>query len=493
MEASRHRSRQGRSELNQAIRNFTSGKEYVEFLKKFPAEVVFEDVHGLQLNRNDESRRSNASLWDDDLLPYFRGEKNPAFAEITDGRRRTVANRYISGAYLLNKPERLRQELLADLGHPQFGIAVGPDEIFEKIDDSYARILGYSPEELPRAGYPGLGQVFDDVFLKVVAGHPQESRILREVYLERKVRRFPYSQYAQQWGAEPAGFRKVSARLKSSGAVPALFSVFDPSNSRPSGYGDSLRAFATSLHPALPALKEELDVLAVAKLDDFYRTVFEPLSRVDRGQARNRLNGYRTDSDLLVGKAWDELKAGFLKRLKDAEFPFDRKLEMFQEVSGLGPTRETDQFFREQIVPQLDHLPPSQKERTVLSLVQGDHLWDKSLEFDLAKPFLERKAASTLGKSADRKALERFLQFTERTVPAGTREKDAFLESLVWNHGIDDLSLVELVEKSKSTDLTRGDPHSVNRLSAASDLVQRLEPSEARQLFEFYIPHLQNG
>jgi predicted unusual protein kinase regulating ubiquinone biosynthesis (AarF/ABC1/UbiB family) len=175
------------------------------------------------------------------------------------------------------------------------------------------------------------------------------------------------------------------------------------------------------------------------------------------------------------------LVSDLLPRLNTPE----KKLELHKILTASGPTRETDSILRS-VLDSRKSTPFRGRELEGLRWALKESKIESSISLDVAKAVLQPEI-DQLGAKPSRARLEKFFKNRfDIYAPGASLERDRWLEKVAFGAGISGKDLDELVETRKFYNWRRPHPSLVNLSSSVSQTIETMDVQTRRDLI-FYL------
>tara|TARA_B110001454_G_scaffold218046_1_gene244902 strand:+ start:6678 stop:11339 length:4662 start_codon:yes stop_codon:yes gene_type:complete len=216
-----------------------------------------------------------------------------------------------------------------------------------------------------------------------------------------------------------------------------------------------------------PIFYEELKerVSKETSLRDFKKIVFEVSRWFSYFGKKNEFGISPKISGLLVEK------------LKEFTLSPSESLALFYRITRIGTNETTDRYFKDNILPQLEN---SGRVKIIQSVLAKDLINSESLKTDLAAVVVKNNLS--LGMD-----LFDVSSLINKLLPKDSLYRDAYLESIGWDHDLTGPFLKGHVEDEKSSNWRRMTPYSVNVASTVSSYVQTLNSTLRLEFLDFVV------
>lgn len=475
--------KQGFTELNQAVKQFTASPAYVELLKLFHADKKWRPMFK---QKEFEFLRRKTRLWADRaLLDHLSGAQNKTIVnkpELAD----LAKNIFVEG-FLRAKPDLFR-ELYASNLRQALAIERKPLTVkrFLKLESKIIEtILGKSVDVW---NTPATVQ---DLRARTIAASrlakAEKKNLLRELFSKNIA---PLNSHTGESELEKSWIFEVDYQVKNrvmsalleAGAFERpsdIFSLLEKSKTEAKSINDALREISPLHFRALKAFEVDLrrelgEIRNYKDMLSFAKTVLDPFA----GQYKtSAISGLVTKKMRMTNsRNVQDFKKNVLRLAEEKlSLSFEQRLELFETLTATGATHDTDAYFRKNIESKV------QTSSEYLSkLLENERIRDSKLKAKLAKTLV----SEAIEAKADAKSI---IAQIDRYLPGSSFQKDKIIEDALWRIDASSDVLIEHAETFKSSNWKNVDPSYANVVSSLEEALASMEKSEKIELLDYIL------
>ena len=197
--------------------------------------------------------------------------------------------------------------------------------------------------------------------------------------------------------------------------------------------------------------------------------------------------GEYSDSSVVNSREIREIKNAFAAALAKLPAKDEELYPVFYRLTGSGPTRSTDAFFRGYFERHYGGTLDRQSYKNMMLLLENHRLASTNLQLLMAKKALEPEIRRLENRAPHINELNDIVEKLKTFVPDDSSRKDEFLESVAWRLKLRDVAVGALIEDEKSYNWRKTSPVLVRLGSAASKELSRLDRRSREELIEYLI------
>ncbi|MCM2323005.1 MAG: AarF/UbiB family protein [Oligoflexia bacterium] len=492
---------QGASQLRSSVKAYTQSERYLEFLKSLNDDLAREDgsTKVLELASGGPRGKVPPAWLDDSLYPYLSGQRNAALQAAVDAGDSRVGERALATArtFAEMRPASVQgpyrktyfkalQAAVTAKARDSFAAAHAEAGKQLSINKSVVFPPGSSEEALDFGAWEKLRlpaaekrQLLAQRFGRSVQewmGISEEglNKSIARALVEEKVYGEPSAllrQYLKEVKEAPQGSPFMRASLLKYGA--------------PRERSDELASYYAILRDFSPELQKEVETLAASnetlatkrnRLLSLTQTLLDPA------------DGLYGITEPARAKAIRELKATILAVEPGLSLSKPEKMRLFERLTALGATEQTDRFLKEAFPELFDGRPmTSELFKWSEKLLEGDRLYGNELRLDFARKTLSGEVRALAAKPVAPEEIDGLIQRLNRFVPQGSLAKDEFLDELSWKLNLKGRELQVFIEDQKSYNWKKTNPLLVNMGSSVSVRLSKLSTESRLRLIDYLI------
>lgn len=165
-------------------------------------------------------------------------------------------------------------------------------------------------------------------------------------------------------------------------------------------------------------------------------------------------------------------RKSFLNQLSKSNLDVEKKIEIFSLVTRLGTTNETDDWFVDNIFPELNKYSDLHKRSKILEpLLKNKQFSKNSVKVAVLDLCIEDEIIDAI-KYGDVADTELLVEKMNDLVPVASKGKDDLFEKIAWNFDLNGERLKRIIEDKKSTNWRLVDPRIVNLGSGLANIMK---------------------
>jgi predicted unusual protein kinase regulating ubiquinone biosynthesis (AarF/ABC1/UbiB family) len=184
----------------------------------------------------------------------------------------------------------------------------------------------------------------------------------------------------------------------------------------------------------------------------------------------------------------DTLTELFLKRIPSRGLSFEKQLDFWLLFTAYRANRHSDEYFEKFIYTALKNLSEKSRMSQFEEILKFGRIRSERLKVELFSEIVQTEMGSLSEKAGELRdrELQPLLQRLVSWIPGSSRFRDDFLEKMAWDLELTEPQLHKFIEPLKSFNFRSINPLTVNLLSSASVLMEKLKNREKIQLIKYF-------